>query len=82
MEEALILITLSYSYPAELLDKIKTIPEIAEANLIYGPYDMFVLIKTKTKLELRDMIIKLRENEGIKSTLTCNVVPGSSYREF
>lgn len=82
MEEALVLINLAYSYPAELLEKIRAIPGIVEVNLIYGPYDMFALIKTKTKLEFRDIIIKLRENEGIKSTLTCNVVPGSAYREF
>jgi DNA-binding Lrp family transcriptional regulator len=74
MEQALVLIVLAFSYPSNMIDEIKNIPGVTEANFIYGPYDLYVIVKTKTKKQLRDAVIRLREIEGISSTMTCNVV--------
>ena len=74
MEQALVLVVLAFSYPRDMLDKIKSIPGVTDANLIYGPYDLYVMVKTETKDELREAIIQIREIEGIRSTMTCNVV--------
>ena len=74
MEQALVLVVLAFSYPRDMLDKIKSIPGVTDANFIYGPYDLYVMVKTETKEELRAAIIQIREIDGIRSTMTCNVV--------
>jgi len=74
MEQALILVILAPSFKSETLEKIRKIPGVAMANLLYGPYDLFATIKADTLAELRAAVLKIRETEGIKSTITCNVI--------
>ena len=44
MEQALILVILAPSFKSETLDKIRKIPGVASAHLLYGPYDLFATI--------------------------------------
>jgi hypothetical protein len=74
MEQALILVILAPSFKSETLEKIRKIPGVAMANLLYGAYDLFATIKVDTLAELRATVLKIRETEGIKSTITCNVI--------
>ena len=74
MEQALILVILAPSFKSETLERIRKIPGVAMANLLYGPYDLFATIKADTLAELRAAVLKIRETEGIKSTITCNVI--------
>ena len=74
MEQALILVILAPSFKSETLEKIRKIPGVAMANLLYGAYDLFATIKADTLAELRVTVLKIRETEGIKSTITCNVI--------
>ena len=74
MEQALILVILASSFKSETLEKIRMIPGVTMAYLLYGSYDLFVTIKVDTLNELRATVIKIREIEGIKSTVTCNVI--------
>ena len=74
MEQALILVILAPSFKSETLEKIRNIPGVAMANLLYGAYDLFATIKTDSLAELRTTVLKIRETEGIKSTITCNVI--------
>ena len=74
MEQALILVILAPSFKPETLEKIRKIPGVAMANLLYGAYDLFATIKADTLAELRVTVLKIRETEGIKSTITCNVI--------
>jgi len=74
MEQALILVILAPSFKLETLEKIRKIPGVAMANLLYGAYDLFATIKADTLAELRVTVLKIRETEGIKSTITCNVI--------
>ncbi len=74
MEQALILVVLAPSFKNETLEKIQKIPNVSMAHLLYGPYDMFVTVKTETLNEMRAAVLKIREAEGIKSTITCNVI--------
>jgi DNA-binding Lrp family transcriptional regulator len=74
MEQALILVVLAPSFKSETLEKIRKIPGITMAHLLYGPYDLFTTIKVKDRDELRATVLKIRETEGIKSTITCNVI--------
>lgn len=74
MEQALILVVLASSFKNDILEKIRNIPNVSMAHLLYGPYDMFVTLKTETLNEMRAAVLKIRETEGIKSTVTCNVI--------
>lgn len=74
MEKALVLGRLAFSFPRDILDKMKMVAGVADAKLIYGPYDFYVLVKTKTKEELRDTIMGIRGIEGVQSTMTCGVL--------
>jgi DNA-binding Lrp family transcriptional regulator len=77
MEQALILVVLAPSFRNETLEKIRKIPGVVMAHLLYGPYDLFATIKAKDIEEMRAAVIKVRETEGIKSTITCNVIQQS-----
>jgi hypothetical protein len=74
LEQALILVVLTSSFRNETLDKIRAIPGVIMANLLYGSYDLFATIKTNSREELRAAVMKIRETDGIKSTITCNVI--------
>jgi len=69
------LVVLAPSFRSETLSKIRKIPGVASAHLLYGAYDLFATIKAKNVEEMRATVIKIRETEGIKSTITCNVIP-------
>lgn len=66
---------LTSKYPIGLPDMVKDIPGVTDANFIYGPYDLYEMVKTETKEELRDIVTKIREMDGVRSTLTCHVMP-------
>jgi len=74
MEQALILVALSPSFKSETLEKIRKIPGVVMAHLLYGTYDLFATVKVNTLEEMRAVVVKIRETEGIKSTITCNVI--------
>ena len=75
MDKALVLITLKLQYSSNLVEQIKNIPGVTDIALIYGPYDAYAVIEAKTKEQLRDSLIKIREIFGVHQTLTCNVIP-------
>ena len=74
MEEALILLVLSPSFNYDDVKEIRKLPGVDDAQLIYGAYDMYVTIKADDIGKLRDIVMKLRNYDGVKSTLTCNVI--------
>jgi len=74
MEQALILVALAPSFKSETLEKIRKIPGVVMAHLLYGTYDLFATVKVNTLEEMRAAVIQIRETEGIKSTITCNVI--------
>ena len=74
MEKALILVNLTSRYPGGLPDMIKKIKGVTDAEFIYGPYDLYAVAKTGTKEEMREIVLKLREMDGIQTTLTCHIM--------
>lgn len=75
MEKALILITLKLGSSSNLLEQITAIPSVTDAEMVYGPYDAYVVLEAETKEELRDSVMKIRQVYGVHATLTCNVIP-------
>ena len=70
----MILVNLASRYPGGLPDMIKKIAGVTDAEFIYGPYDLYVVAKSETKEEMRGIVLKLREMDGIQTTLTCHIM--------
>jgi nitrate reductase NapAB chaperone NapD len=80
MEQALILGKISHRVPTDILEQFKTIEGVSDANLIYGPYDFYVTIKTESKEMMGDIAFKIRSIDGVLDSLTCYVVNYSDIR--
>lgn len=80
MEQALILGKISHRVPGDILEKLKEIDGVSETNLIFGPYDFYVTVKTETKELLGDTAFQIRSIEGVLDSLTCYVVSFSDIR--
>jgi DNA-binding Lrp family transcriptional regulator len=74
MEQALILVVLAGSFKREMIDKIRALPGVTSAYFLYGPYDLYVMIQADDREVVRQTVMKIREMESIKSTLTCNII--------
>ena len=74
MTKALVLMTLEPDSGREPIETIRRLEGVQEAEMLYGPYDAYALINAKDSEKLREMIIlKIREIDGVQSTLTCFV---------
>jgi len=72
MERALVLMIVEPSEEKEVMEKLKTYPEVIEAHFIYGPYDVYVKIEVETLEEIQQVVLdKIRNIPGIRSTMTC-----------
>jgi hypothetical protein len=80
MEQALILGKLAYSFPRDIIGTLMKISGVCDANLIYGPYDFYVVANTKTKEALSDLVMKIRSTKGVTDTVTSYVVSMSDIR--
>lgn len=74
MEQALILVVLAGSFKRETIDEIRALPGVTSAYFLYGPYDLYVMIQADDREVIRQTVMKLREMDSIKSTLTCNIL--------
>ena len=71
MPEAIMLINAEVGKESEVLEAICAMPEAEKAYLVYGVYDIVVMVRTKTMAELEESVsTKLRKVPGIRSTLT------------
>jgi DNA-binding Lrp family transcriptional regulator len=74
MEQALILGTQTFAFPIKMLKELRSVPGVTSANFIFGPYDFYVRVETETKEELGEVVIRIREIEGVRTTMTCSIV--------
>ncbi|MBN1682868.1 Lrp/AsnC ligand binding domain-containing protein [Candidatus Bathyarchaeota archaeon] len=74
MEKALLLVVLGPRFIRETIDKIRKIPGVNSAHFLYGPYDMYIMIESENRGSLREIVVKIREVEGLRSTITCNIL--------
>lgn len=74
MEKAIILGTLSYSFPVEILDNFKNIKGVTDTDFLFGPYDFYVVAQTEAKEKLSEIALQIRFTKGVASTITCNVI--------
>jgi hypothetical protein len=71
MQAALILIKTKAQVDTNLFNKIKVFPGVVEANMIYGPYDMYTVCEDPSTLGIKKMVMDIRNLSGVVSTLTC-----------
>ena len=58
-----------------MLKNIKAIPEVQEAHIIYGAYDIIAKLKTEMMQYLKYTIIwKIRRQDKVRSMLTMIVI--------
>ncbi len=75
METAFVLINVEIGAEDEVLGELRLIPEVREAHLVYGVYDIIAIVETPTMQELKDAIsFKVRRLDKVHSTLTMIVV--------
>ena len=80
MEQALVLGKISHRVPTDIIEIIREIQGVNEANLVFVPYDFYVTIKTETKERMRDIAFRIRSIDGVLDSLTCYVVSFSDIR--
>ena len=75
MATAFVLINAEIGAESEVLKELKGIPEVKEAHMVYGVYDIIARVETDTMQELKDVISwKSRRLDKVRSTLTMIVV--------
>lgn len=75
MATAFVLINAEIGAENDVLKDLKTIPEIKEAHMVYGVYDIIARVETDSMQELKDTISwKIRRLDKVRSTLTMIVV--------
>ncbi|WP_148682313.1 Lrp/AsnC family transcriptional regulator [Pyrobaculum neutrophilum] len=71
MVEAFVFVNTEIGAEDEVMEALVKIPEVKEAMIVYGPYDLVVRISTDTAENLRKLITeKIRKMSKIKSTTT------------
>lgn len=75
MVQAYILIQTEVGKAAGIAREIRSIPGVAEAEDVTGPYDLIVRAEAKDVDELGKLVVaKVQTVPGITRTLTCPVV--------
>jgi DNA-binding Lrp family transcriptional regulator len=72
---AFVLINAEIGFESDVLKGLRAFPEVKEAHMVYGVYDIIARIETETMQSLKDTISrKIRRLENIRATLTMFVV--------
>ena len=75
MAASFVLINVEIGAEEEVLNDLRPIPEVKEAHLVYGVYDIIAIVEAPTMQELKDVIsLKIRRLDKVHSTLTMIVV--------
>ena len=80
MAQAFISIHCSKSDESNVMQKLEDIPEVIEADMLIGNYEIICKIAAPTYNDISDIISKkIRKIPGIKSTITINVVNNQGF---
>lgn len=71
MTTAFVLVNIEIGYEEEVLKKIKMIPEVKEAHILHGVYDIIAVLETGDRQYLKEVIhMKIRRLDKVRSTMT------------
>jgi len=71
IQRALILVKSKSQADVNLFNKVKAYPGVVEANMIYGPYDIYTLCQDPSTMGIKKLVMDMRNLPGVVSTLTC-----------
>jgi nitrate reductase NapAB chaperone NapD len=71
MQKALILVKSKSQADSNLFGKIKNYRGVVEANMIYGPYDIYTICEDPSTMGIKKMVMDIRNLPGVVSTMTC-----------
>lgn len=75
MPLAFVLVNVEAGTDREVLGNIKKIPEVRTAYMVYGVYDIIVMLESDTLERLREMVTKkIRQLDKVRSTMTMIVM--------
>ncbi|OYT41104.1 MAG: AsnC family transcriptional regulator [Desulfurococcales archaeon ex4484_58] len=75
MAGAIVLIQTEIGAESRVMDELMKIPEIKEAYIVYGTYDVVVKIEADTLEKIREVITdKIRKLTDIRTTVTMIIV--------
>ena len=68
---AFVLLNVEIGLEEKMMDALKAIPEVKEAYLVHGVYDIIARVESDTMSNLKEAIsMKIRKIEKVRSTLT------------
>lgn len=75
MPLAFVLVNVEAGTDREVLDNIKKVPEVKQAYMVYGVYDIIVMLEAETLEKLRETVTKkIRQLDKVRSTMTMIVM--------
>jgi len=78
MPMAFVLINSEIGSEEDVLAALKKIPNVKEANVVYGVYDIIAKVEADTMDRLKEVVTwHVRRLDKVRSTLTMIVVEGS-----
>ena len=80
MARAFVMIHCNRSHEQEILQELRKITEITEADSVIGPFEIICQIAAPTYQDISDIVSKkLRKITNIKSTITLNAVSNQGF---
>jgi DNA-binding Lrp family transcriptional regulator len=71
MPIAFVLISAETGREVEVEKELNSIPEVSEANIVYGVYDIIVRVECEKMQDLKDAVnLKIRRMDNVQSTVT------------
>jgi len=74
MKMAYVLLNSELGFERDVMEVLKDIPEVREAFIVYGVYDIIIRVEADTVGDLNDLIGELRQMEKVLSTLMMIVI--------
>ena len=75
MQTAYVLISCVMGAEHDVLEQIKSIPQIKTAMITYGEYDLVAKVETESAQEMANLISsQIRQLQKIRSTITLHVI--------
>ncbi|MGA2573289.1 MAG: Lrp/AsnC ligand binding domain-containing protein [Candidatus Methanomethylicaceae archaeon] len=75
MPLAFILLNVETGAEKEVLESLKKIPEVKASYVVYGVYDIVIMLESGTLDKLREMVTKkIRQMDNVRSTMTMIVM--------
>jgi len=74
MAMAFVLLISVLGFEDDILKVLKAIPGVREAFKVYGVYDIILKVEADTMDKIKEMIIKIRTMEKVRSTISMIVI--------